>query len=262
MNCLLTVVTVVRNDPDGLKTTEDSLAGQLDLGESRLEWLIVDGSDGEMRVVDRALAIEWDIATRVVYEEPHGIYAAMNKGLQEASGEFVLYLNAGDTFASPTALAQILGTLRRSGSVTWVVGRIRVVDRRGRVVDSALWNFDEEKSRLFARGAFPPHQATIVRTEVLRGLGGFASDYAVAADYHAAMRLSLASEPVMMDEVLAEFHEGGTSTIQWKRASREFHRARVEVFRPSGRQRLEELGHTWINRVEQLIVRDVLRRDK
>jgi len=246
----------------GLTRTGASIAEQEGVSASDVEWLIVDGSDEGSRVSEEVSAAGSGVATRVVYQEPRGIYAAMNQGLHEAAGEFVLFLNAGDALASSSALAAILAAVRQPGEVTWAVGRIRVVDRSGRVVESARWNFLEERSHMFTRGVFPPHQATVVRTEILRGLGGFSTAYSIAADYHAALRLSVMAEPVMIDEVIAEFHEGGTSTVQWKRASAEFHRARMEVFHPSGRERFGEFWHTGNQFMRQFIVRDVLRRDQ
>ena len=262
MNRALTVVTVVRNDLNGLTRTGASIEEQEGVSASDVEWLIVDGSDEAWRVSEEVSIAGSGVATRVVYQEPRGIYAAMNQGLHEAIGEFVLFLNAGDALASTSALSAILETVRQPGGVSWAVGRIRVVELSGRVVESARWNFREERLHSFARGVFPPHQATVVRTEVLRGLGGFSSAYSIAADYHAALRMSLVAEPVMMNEVIAEFHEGGTSTVQWKRASKEFHRARVEVFYPSGRERFAEFWHTWNQFMRQFLVRDVLRRDQ
>jgi hypothetical protein len=48
------------------------------------------------------------------------------------------------------------------------------------------------------------------------------------------LRLSLFGDPVESGEVWADFYEGGLSTMRWRHAIREFHRARMDVLRPEG----------------------------
>ncbi len=110
---------------------------------------------------------------------------------------------------------------------------------------SGRWDYQSEKRALFARGLFPPHQATIVSTESLRSVSGFNTEYSIAADYAAALALSQVADPVMTDRVIATFVEGGVSTTRWKESFREFHRARREIFEPKGFQSLGEHLNYW-----------------
>jgi putative colanic acid biosynthesis glycosyltransferase len=97
---LLSVVTVVRNDPAGLKATMASLRERLaqPLEEGAVEHIVIDGStNDEIRnfLLQQAIAPgSW------VSESDRGIYDAMNKGLERARGRYVLFMNAGDVFSS------------------------------------------------------------------------------------------------------------------------------------------------------------------
>ena len=256
---ILTIVTVVRDDPQGLAETADSIVTQRDVEFHELEWIIVDSSTETSHTIAVVKALEPRVPTRVDYQAPSGIYAAMNAGLDAATGTYVLFLNAGDTFASDHVVGQLIAYLAVDEAPQWLVGRVRIIDQAGRKTDSAQWEFHQEKKHLFARGAFPPHQGTVMRTEVLRSIGRFDQRFRIAADYHAALKVSQISSPLMVNTIVAEFREGGASTVQWKHAMKEFHQARVEVFRPTGMKRLREMWRSAEEYAKRLIYRDVLR---
>ena len=257
---LLTIVTVTRNDAEGLRRTQQSIRNQSGDLTSSVEWLVIDGGDDPSAQGYAQFASDMNMATRVEWHEPAGIYAAMNAGLASARGQFIYFLNAGDAIASSSTLLDILKRLSIPRPAMWLVGQVRIIDQHGRTATSARWTFSEERDAMFARGVFPPHQGTIVRTQTLREIGGFDTRYRIAADYHAALKLSVLSEPQMLDTEVAEFYEGGTSTVHWKRAAVEFHRARLEVFAPSGVQRIRDALSTARIATGQFIYRDVLRR--
>ena len=257
---LLTIITVTRNNHAELVRTRNSITEQSGVSTGTLEWFVVDSSDDAAQARSMATDGAAPMTTRMMWQEPQGIYAAMNAGLEHALGTFVLFLNAGDVLADDRVIHSLSGVLSAADPPNWVVGRVRIIDRAGNVTDSAVWDFHEEKRHLFARGVFPPHQATVVSTQALRDIGGFDRRFAIAADYHATLKLSQTSEPIMLDEVIAVFSEGGISTTQWKRAAAEFHRARRDVFVPSLGARMGEAWLTAKNWAALFMYRDVLRR--
>ena len=91
----VTVITVCYNAKEALKTTMRSVFAQR---YDALEYVIVDGAstDGSVELIKQS-------ANKVdhwVSEPDNGIYDAMNKGARQASGEWVMFLNAGDEFAN------------------------------------------------------------------------------------------------------------------------------------------------------------------
>jgi putative colanic acid biosynthesis glycosyltransferase len=88
---LLSVVTVVFNDPEGLLRTAASVQR---LMGGDVEHIIIDGSPG---ADDRFYVTHLSSTDRLVVVEPdNGIYDAMNKGLRRAKGDYILFMNAGD----------------------------------------------------------------------------------------------------------------------------------------------------------------------
>ena len=101
----ISVVTVNYNNRDGLARTMDSVAQQ-QADTFDVQYLVIDGgsADGSVELA-RARAAEIDV---FVSEPDNGVYAAMNKGLARATGEWVLFMNSGDCFARPDALSIVV----------------------------------------------------------------------------------------------------------------------------------------------------------
>jgi putative colanic acid biosynthesis glycosyltransferase len=89
----LTIVTVVKDDLPGLEAT---LASTHALSGYSYEHWVIDG--GRSPDVREYLARRGDVSW--ISEPDSGIYDAMNKGLERAKGDFVLFLNAGDVISS------------------------------------------------------------------------------------------------------------------------------------------------------------------
>lgn len=238
----LSIVTVVKDDPAGVRRTTRSL---LDQDLDGVQWVVVDSSaDGSPA---RAVADDPRLPVTFEWTPPSGVYGAMNHALTLADGGFTWFLNAGDEVEAGDTLALLRSAL--AAQPVWLVGQVAFIDADGRRTVPAPFDFSKERDHLFARGRFAPHQGTIVRTSWLREQGGFASGYTIAADYEASLRLSLAADPVMVDSVIAVFHVGGLSAQRWRTSVAEFHRARRTVLQPTGRGALREwalTGTSWI----------------
>lgn len=99
----LTIVTVVYNELDSLKLTIASVVTQL---QEDVEYWIIDGSsNAEIDTYLHDLAhpnIKW------ISEPDEGLYHAMNKGIDRAIGDFLIFMNAGDVFHSKFSLDDTL----------------------------------------------------------------------------------------------------------------------------------------------------------
>ncbi len=99
---ILSVVTVTRNAAPLLRRTIASVAAQK---SSNLEYIVVDGASTDNSV---GIIKESPVVGKYVSEPDKGIYDAMNKGARMASGEWILFMNAGDTFASPDVAERLM----------------------------------------------------------------------------------------------------------------------------------------------------------
>lgn len=113
---LLTIVTVVFNDPEGVKVTLDSVRDHLDVVE---HWVIDGSTDDRVRAVleNADPRVQW------LSEPDRGLYDAMNKGLDRASGMYALMLNAGDTLVAEFDPRRFLSEARDRVTIGYTIER-------------------------------------------------------------------------------------------------------------------------------------------
>jgi hypothetical protein len=167
----------------------------------------------------------------------------MNTGLAAASGTYVYFANAGDTFADDSAISTIREATETAPK--WLYGQVRFIQPDGTSITPPPFDYAKERSKSFSNGRFPPHQGTIAQTQLLRDLGGFDTSYRIGSDYALFLRLSLAGDPCEIETVIADFYVGGLSTVAWRESLREFHAARRRILKPTGTDAIREQIGTW-----------------
>lgn len=102
MNPKISIITVNYNDKAGLQKTIKSVAEQ---SFKDFEFFVMDGgsTDGSKELLEENAAL----FTRWLSEPDRGIYHAMNKGIKMAKGEYLLFLNSGDSLYHSEVLAQV-----------------------------------------------------------------------------------------------------------------------------------------------------------
>lgn len=236
----LSVITPVRDALPEIRRTCESLQAQ-DL--SGVEWIIIDSSTDRDEVPEFTTTLT-GITPCYRWENPAGVFIAMNQGLQFAQGGYVYFLNAGDTLKDARVVGDMQRALVEHGLPLWVYGDVELLDDQGRPMLAPSWNYEVERRRLFARGFFPCHQATFVRRTALQHLGGFNTRYVVAGDYEVVLKLDQVAPPTYLPRVIARFEPGGLSSTAWRQGMREFHAARRRVFKPKGTVALREFLDT------------------
>jgi glycosyltransferase involved in cell wall biosynthesis len=122
---VFSVVTVVYNGELLLSGTMESVRSQT---YPHVEYIVVDGasSDGSLQVVtsfaEKMPSLRW------VSEPDKGLYDAMNKGLRMATGDFVLFLNAGDWLHAPDTIEKLAELAMADPSIDVLYGETMLVD--------------------------------------------------------------------------------------------------------------------------------------
>ncbi len=245
---VLTIITIVKDDPTGLTRTLKSLTG---CELTQVEVLIVDSSADSDQI--RNLKQEYLPAASLFWTPPLGIYSAMNTGLERATGEYVWFLNGGDELASPLALESVVSALATKPD--WLYGQVEFTKNGEIGVTPPPFDYELEKKRRFSHGRFPPHQGTIVQTRLARELGAFDVEYEIASDYHLMLKLSQVSSPTQIPIQLARFWTGGISTTNWLNAIKEFHDARKAALDLSVGQRIRDRFATDWLRIKTLLAK-------
>lgn len=98
----ISVVTVTYNCVDVLENTLESVINQK---YSNVEYIVIDGksNDGTLHLINK----HKDHISILVSEPDKGIFDAMNKAINLATGDWILFMNAGDTFADDNVLTNV-----------------------------------------------------------------------------------------------------------------------------------------------------------
>lgn len=181
----VSVIIATYNVREGVAETLVSLKEQL---YSPLEVLVVDGesTDG---TVDVLRARESDLSYWSSGPD-RGIYDAWNKALVHATGEWVMFLGAGDVLPHPCVVGQLVveanAALRHN--VRLVYGRLLRLDKRGFPAD--LWGrpWDLERKRFLGGVMRIPHTGMLHHHSLFHEYGLFDASMRVAGDYEFLLR--------------------------------------------------------------------------
>ena len=196
----VSVAIVVKNAASVIEATLQSVVAQT---WPNLEIVVVDGasSDETVAVVERF----GDRIAKLVSESDDGPYFAMNKAARLATGDYILFLNAGDFFASETALADAMSNLPEDEAPDFIIGHHLYRSEQGDILRRAAdfeltWNRLKDGA-IDARwlAGVPGHQATLTRRSLLAA-EGYDTRYRIVADHEYLYR---------QREKGARFHHSG-----------------------------------------------------
>lgn len=227
---VFSIITCTYNAEKVLQRTLDSVLGQT---YSHVEHIIVDGasSDATLRMAEayrqKSDAEDWCHEVRIKSEPDKGLYDAMNKGLQRATGQYVLFLNAGDTFPSPDTLelvAESVGEGEEPPAVLY--GDTDVVDDAGHFIRHRRLAAPRRLTwRSFMRGMLVCHQAFYARADLAKATP-YDLRYRFSADVDwciRIMRLARRQRLPMRNvgAVVVNFLDGGLTTAHHQASLRE-----------------------------------------
>lgn len=175
----ISIITITYNAADTLPPTLQSVAGQT---YDDYEHIIVDGAskDGTPEMA-RSFP---NPRVRVVSEPDKGLYDAMNKGLRLARGQFILFLNAGDSFSAPDILAKYASLADDNADI--IYSDTMLVDSARREVAPRHLSAPARLTfRSFSKGMLVCHQAFMMRRELAPE---YDTRYRFSADYDWTVR--------------------------------------------------------------------------
>ncbi len=167
----LSIITVNLNNKAGLEATVTSVLSQT---YTDFEYIIIDGgsTDGSVGVIDKQTKklAYW------VSESDSGVYNAMNKGIEKANGEYLLFLNSGDRLLEENTLLTASTYLNGSDIV---YGNLRY-ELKDDFYDT---NYPDKLSLSYLYEHYLPHPATFIRHELFKKIGNYEEQYLICADW-------------------------------------------------------------------------------
>jgi acetyltransferase-like isoleucine patch superfamily enzyme len=209
-NPTISVITVVYN---GISAIEKTIQSAVNQTYPFIEYIIIDGgsTDGTADVIKKYQ----DAVSYWISEPDKGIYDAMNKGIEKASGAFTIFLNCGDYFYSNTVFQDIVNNYSKElAEYDLLYGRSKIIKKDGSLFDLVI---NHSHTELW-RGPNFRHGALLARTAILKEEKfEISKELKIAADFDFIYKCYNRKHSFFsMDIVLLVFLEEGVSDNPYK----------------------------------------------
>jgi glycosyltransferase involved in cell wall biosynthesis len=206
---IFSIITVNYNDALGLERTISSVVSQDFL---EIEYLIIDGGS-----TDASLKVIENNAHKISYwvsEPDNGIYHAMNKGIRQATGRYLMFLNSGDCLSTKNVLQECYAAILTNPNTDILYGDVNVLGISGKE-GSTRWSYPAELGISFFKRYTINHQASLIRSELFKELGLYPEQYKVASDYFIFLQSMLHDKKYMhINSILVNYDATGVSASE------------------------------------------------
>lgn len=183
----ISLITITYNSD---KTLRDTIQSVLSQSYLNIEYIIVDGLSKD-RTVDVIKEYEPKFKGRLrwISEKDSGLYDAMNKGIQMATGNVVGILNSDDFFTNTDIISQVAKAFEQDMDLGAVYGDTHFVNPDNLHKCVRYYSSKVFKRGLMRLGFMPAHPSFYVRTNYFEKYGLYKTDYKVAADFEFLLRI-------------------------------------------------------------------------
>ncbi len=208
----ISVITTTYNSASTIEDTLKSVTGQ---DYSNIEYIIIDGlsKDNTLEIVNKYK----DKITKIISEKDKGIYDALNKGIEVATGDVIALLHSDDFYIDNKVLSRVAKAFEDKKTDS-VYGNLYYVDKDNTNKIVRKWISGKYKHGMFLNGWMPPHPAFFVRKAVYEEHGVFNLQFRSAADYELMLRFlhKLKISTTYINEYLVKMRTGGQSNASVK----------------------------------------------
>ena len=220
----LSVITVTYNAEPTLERTIKSVLEQT---YPHIEHLIVDGKSNDGTV---ALIQQYVHEKMVWVSEPdNGLYDAMNKAVTMSEGDYLCFLNAGDTFFAPDSVERMMHSFYDDNSPDILYGETAIVDEEGTFLHMRRLRAPAKISwKSFRLGMVVCHQAFIVRRELFEP---YDLSYRFSSDFDWCIRMMKKARTILNTRlILINYLNEGMTTINRKASLKERYRIMTKYY--------------------------------
>lgn len=173
MRNLLSIITVCKNDPF-IDQTCQSVCKQ---SCQDFEWIIVDGASEQKTLTKlKKYSPYFDY---FVSEPDKGIYNAMNKGIQQAHGTYLLFMNGGDLFYNHKVIENVLPHLKKGNADVFYGDSYRLFEQ---TKDCFIKTYPDKLEKSFFLTNTLAHQSSYIKRELFEKYQGYREDFKIVSD--------------------------------------------------------------------------------
>ena len=230
------IITITYNAGAFLPRTVESVLSQ---HYRDIEHIIIDGASTDSTIsvaqdyMQRSYAAQNGHEVRIVSELDNGLYDAMNKGLRQASGDYICFLNAGDFFPNANVLDTIVSRSltgkSRQQLPAVIYGDTDIVDNDGNFLRHRRLAPPRNLTwRSFRKGMLVCHQAFYARLDIARTVP-YDTRYRYSADVDWCIRVMKEAERMgaglaYVDSVVVNYTQEGQTTKHHRDSLKERYR--------------------------------------
>lgn len=207
----VSIITVTYNSE---RTIEQTIKSVIEQTYTNIEYIVIDGmsTDKTMDILRRYKKY----IHCLVHEKDFGLYDAMNKGIELASGDIIGILNSDDWYETD-AIVNVVKNIEMNTDILY--GRMMIYEDNKEIRISTESRIENIWSRMI------PHPAVFVRKCVYQKYGTFDLQYKIAADYDMIFRFYRNGVRFQyIDQVFTNFRKGGLSSQRKYDCAREVYR--------------------------------------
>ncbi|WP_115739499.1 glycosyltransferase family 2 protein [Escherichia coli] len=203
----ISIITATYNSEKTLLDTLLSLEKQT---YPDIEYIVVDGASNDNTI--KLIKSNCTKVSKIICEPDKGIYDALNKGIQAASGDVIGFLHSDDLLAYDDAIADIAKTFENTGCDA-IYGDLEYVAQNDTSKRIRLWKSGSFSRFKMKMGWMPPHPSFYMKRECYSQFGCFSLDYRISADYDSLLRYILKQRISIayLPKVLVKMRVGGIS---------------------------------------------------
>ncbi len=209
------VITVTYNAE---KVLEDTLQSVISQTYRHVEYIIVDGAskDGTIKIIDKYR----ERIHTVVSEPDKGLYDAMNKGIALATGDYLCFLNAGDSFHEDDTLQQMVHSIKGNELPDILYGETAIVDQQSHFLRMRRLSAPEVLSwKSFKQGMLVCHQAFFAKRDLVEP---YDLNYRFSSDFDWCIRVMKKAHTLHNTHLtIIDYLEEGLTTQNHKASLRE-----------------------------------------
>jgi glycosyltransferase involved in cell wall biosynthesis len=209
----VSIITVCFNSEETIKDTMESVKSQT---YPNIEYIVVDGlsKDRTNEIVEKYS----DIVSIHVSKKDNGLYDAMNKGIQLATGDIIGILNSDDVLADNLVIEKIVAGFE-SEKIDAVYSDLIYVSENNLNKPTRLYSSKVFSKSMIKFGIMLPHPTFYVRKKFYEEFGSYKTDYRVAADFELLARfIGKGIKSRRLPFISVKMREGGISSsgLLWR----------------------------------------------
>jgi glycosyltransferase involved in cell wall biosynthesis len=227
----LSVITVTYNAEHTIERTLKSVHEQ---SYPHIEHIIVDGAsiDNTLSLIQKFKIQNWltpNAVSKIISEADNGIYDAMNKAAAMATGDYLCFLNAGDTFFAPDTVEKMMKYFDENAAPNIIYGETAIVNDSGKFISMRRLKAPETLTwKSFRQGMLVCHQAFIVKRELFEP---YDLSYRFSSDFDWCIRMMKKANRIHSTHLtLINYLNEGVTTANRKASLKERYRIMVKYY--------------------------------